>query len=240
MRARERAPAQPRVVEQRALLHQLADRSEAPVLELADVEISPRRAILRPTQKDVARRLHDALALDHAAARVILELRAEALEHGLAGFLDLQEQRGAVAAHEQADGTEGADAADADHLEGDVLERIAFEQTKPLRRQPVPVQGEHALGVDPMPRVASLAEMVDARRPVLDARLLALHQVREVVVLFDAVGGLGEDVVELTPQRAVVDVLDFLRQLDLAVPVFQRRHLGERAHAGAVGFDGRG
>src|SRR6266478_4224772 len=55
MGACERAPAQMRKAGQRPLFHQLADRSETPVLQLAHVEISPRRVVLRPTEEDVAR-----------------------------------------------------------------------------------------------------------------------------------------------------------------------------------------
>src|SRR5262249_58600594 len=100
-------------------LDQFADRTEPPVLELAHIELPVRRGILGPAEEQVACRLHDALALDHPLALVALEFWRQPLEHGWAGLLELQEQRPAVAAPLTPDGAERADAADADHLEGD-------------------------------------------------------------------------------------------------------------------------
>src|SRR5215470_17481958 len=136
MGARERAPAQLRIARERLLLDQLADRAKPPVLQLAHVELTMGCGVLGPAQEHVARRLHDALALDHALALMAVELRRQPLEHGLAGFLELQEQRRAVATHVEPDGAERADAADADNLEGDVLERVAIEETEAVGRQP--------------------------------------------------------------------------------------------------------
>ena len=59
-------------------------------------------------REHVARRLHDTLTLDHPLALVALEFRRQPFEHGFAGFLDLQEQRRAVAARVQPDGAERA------------------------------------------------------------------------------------------------------------------------------------
>src|SRR5207247_7363767 len=97
---------------------------EPPVLQLAHVEIARGRLVLGPAEEDVARRLHHALALDHAAALVTTTFRAEPLAHGFAGLLDLQEQRRAVAGQEQPDPAEPAHAADADHLERHAFERV--------------------------------------------------------------------------------------------------------------------
>src|SRR5262245_35532089 len=122
-----------------------------------------------------------------------LELRPQTLEHGFSRFLDLQEQRGAVAAHEQADGTEGADASDPDHLEGRVLERVPLDEAAPLRGEAVLVGRKDASFIDALAYVAARREMINERRPVFDARLFALHQVREVVVLFQMSGRLVHD-----------------------------------------------
>src|SRR5437867_13324606 len=129
MRTRERTPAQLRVARQRLLLDQLADRAKPPVLQLAHIELTVGRGVLGPAQEHIARRLHDTLAFDHALALMAVELRCQPLEHRLARLLDLQEQRRAVAAHIEPDGAERADAADADNLEGNVLERVAIEAT---------------------------------------------------------------------------------------------------------------
>src|SRR5713226_10216082 len=96
------------------LFHQLADRSKAPVFQLAHVKMSGRRAILRPTQEDIACGLHGPLTFDDPLARVTFEFRPKALQDGFRGFLDLKKQWGSVAAHEQADGAERTDAPDAD------------------------------------------------------------------------------------------------------------------------------
>src|SRR5262249_56895650 len=127
-----------------------------------------RRLVPGPAEKDVARRLHHALAFDHAAALMPGEFRREPLEHGLAGLLDLEKQRRAVAAREQADRAEGADAAHAHHLEGDVSERIALDQAVPLGRQALLIRREHALGIDALARVALVCEMIDERPAIFD------------------------------------------------------------------------
>src|SRR5262249_38316141 len=102
MRARERAAAQARVMNERPLLDQLCDRPQMPVLEVAQIEMPLRGAVFGPAEKDVARRLHHPLAFDHPLAGMTLEMRSETLEHRASRFLDLQEQRRVVAAHEQA------------------------------------------------------------------------------------------------------------------------------------------
>src|SRR5262245_38740857 len=85
------APAQARVARKSFPLNQIADRTEPPVFQLAHIEISVRRDVLRPSEEDVARRLHNALTLDHTLALVPLEFRPQPFEYGFASFLDLQE-----------------------------------------------------------------------------------------------------------------------------------------------------
>src|SRR6516164_1453048 len=116
---------------------------------------------------------------------MILEFRPEALEDGFPRFFDLEKQRSAVAAHEQADGAEGTDASHPDNLEGHVLERVALDEATPLRRKTVLIGRKHALRIHSIPRVTFCSEMINERRPVFDARLPALHQVRKVLVLRD-------------------------------------------------------
>ena len=97
------------------------------VPELTDVEVA-RRAVepVRPlpAEQDVARRLHQALALDDPLPVVLVPARAEVrLEDRGLGLLDLHQQRVVVVAAEQQDDPRpGADAADADDLAGDVDE----------------------------------------------------------------------------------------------------------------------
>src|SRR5262249_51512516 len=191
--------------------------SEPPVLQLPHVEMSLRRVVLRPTEEDIACRLHGALAFDHALARVILEFRPEALEDGFSRFFDLKKQRSAVAAREQADGAESTDASHPDNFEGHVLERVALDEATTLRRKTVLVGRKHAFRIHSIPRVMFCGEMINERRPVFDTRLLALHQVRKVVVFFEMSDGLGNDGGELSSESAVLDAFDFPSQVDLAV-----------------------
>ena len=95
------------------------------VPELADVVVA-RSAVedggALPAEQHVAGRLHQALALDHALAVVVVIARSEvALEDRRLGLLELEEQRVVVVAaeHEQHP-VPGADAADADDLAGEV------------------------------------------------------------------------------------------------------------------------
>src|SRR5262245_18084190 len=143
---------------------------------------------------------------------MILELRPQAFEDGLSRFLDLQKQRSAVAAHEQADRTEGADASNADHLEGHVLERVALDEATPLGGEAVLVGRKNASLIDATPRVPFSREMINEPRPVFYPSLLVLRQVREVVVLFQMSDRLGHDGGKFLPQRAVIDPLDLPRQ----------------------------
>src|SRR5262249_47653192 len=102
----------------------------------------------------------------------------------------------------------------------------AVEQAEPLWRKTLLVGAKHAFGVDAVPRVALSREMVDQRRLVYDPRMSTLYQMREVVILFEPLARLGEDGMELSSQRAVLDIFDFAPHLNPAVPDFQRRQLG--------------
>src|SRR5262249_17207851 len=129
---------------------------------------------------------------------------------------------GAVAVGGEGDGTEGAKAAGSNRLEGYVTQRVPIEQAQPLRRETLLVGGKHALGVDAVPRVALSREMVDQRRLVHDPRLPTRYEMREVVILLEPSSRLGEDGMEVSPERAVLDIFDLAPQLDPAVPDFKR------------------
>src|SRR6516164_6205690 len=180
------------------------------------------------------------LTFNDPPAGMTIEFGSEAFEHRFSRFLALKEQRRADPAREQADRAKRPHASDSNRLEGYVTERVPIEQAQPLRRKTLLVGGKHAIGVDAVPRVALSREMVDQRRLVYDPHLTTRYEMREVVILFEPFTRLGEDGMELSPQRAVLDIFDFASQLYPAVPDFQRRELGKSAHAGAVGFDGRG
>ena len=134
VRARERPAAQPGIFRQRLLLGELADRAEPAVLQDANIEFDPLRLVRRPAEKNVARRLHHPLPLDHAPAlrALVGKLLRESLEDGALRLLDLQEERLAVAAEEQPDNTDRADGSDAHRFESDVRQSIAVEQHRPV------------------------------------------------------------------------------------------------------------
>ena len=83
-----------------------------------------------PAEEDVARRLHQPLALDYAPALLLeLLLPANGSSTEALRLLDLQEERIVrVAAEEQNDPGAGPDAADADDLVGDVDVAVALDQ----------------------------------------------------------------------------------------------------------------
>ena len=84
----------------------------------------------QPAEQDVAGGLHEPLALDHPLA-VVAELARPgvALEHRGVGLLDLQEQRVlAVTAHHQHHPAARPDAADPDHLAGQIDEPVPVEE----------------------------------------------------------------------------------------------------------------
>src|SRR5262245_16855502 len=101
------------------------------------------------------------------------ELRPQSFEDGLAGLLELQEQRRSITAQEQADGTKRADAADSDRLKSDILEGVPLKEAPPFGRQAFLVGSEDTLGVDAISHIALICEMVDYRRLVGDAGFLS-------------------------------------------------------------------
>ena len=151
-----------------------------------------------------------------------IEFGTEALQHRFSSLFDLKEQRSAIPAREQTDRAKRPDASDSNRLEGYVTQRVPIEQAQPLRRETLLVGGKHALGIDAVPRVALSREMVDQRRLIYDPRLPTRYEMREVVILFEPFARLGEDGMELSPQRAILDIFDLAPQLDPAVPDFKR------------------
>src|SRR5262249_30595685 len=149
-------------------------------------------AVLGPAEENVACGLHRTLALDHPTPGMTMELDAHAFQHRFARFLELKEQRRTIGAQEQADGAESTNAPNSDYLEGDILERIALQQIAALRRQPMVIGSEYALGVQSMLPIAFFGEMIDERRPISDAGSLTLHQMRKVVILLALFSGLGQ------------------------------------------------
>src|SRR5256885_13418898 len=128
MRTCECPAARVRVEHQSAWQDGFEVDRDLPVPELADVEVASlvvEAAISpHPTEKDVARGLHQPLPLDDALAVMAeLALPEVLLKHGNLRLLDLEEQRVVVVAAEQQDDPRSRpDAADADDLPRDVAE----------------------------------------------------------------------------------------------------------------------
>src|SRR6516165_11431045 len=139
------------------------------------------------------------LTFDDPPAGVTIEFGPEAFEHRSSCFFDLKEQRRAVPAREQTNRAKRPHASDSNRLKGYITERVPIEQAQPLRRETLLVRGKHALGVDAVPHVALSREMVDQRRLVHDARLLARDQMRGVVIFFQPFSRPCEDGMELLP-----------------------------------------
>src|SRR5271169_5861367 len=127
-----------------------------------------------PTEKDVADRLHEPLAV-HDTLSVVGEdaLAGIRLQHRVACLFDLENQRISIAVREQRHHASGADAADADHLDRGIPDFVAVEQYSRGWRQTFAIEGESLLDhrVDlpgPMP-----LHVEDCRKLVFDDRGLA-------------------------------------------------------------------
>ena len=221
MRSGESTPAQLGIVDQRVLLHELADRPETSILQFAHIEMSARSLVFCPSQENVARCLHGTLTFDNSAAGMTCELGAQAFEHRFSCLFDLKEQRSAIVARKQPDGAERADASNTDCFEGDIPEKVSLEQTQYFWRKAFLVGDKNALGVNSMTWVAFLREMINHRQLIGDADLYPLYQMREVVVLFQSFPCFGQDSVELPSQLPILDMFDLARQVDPAMPDFQ-------------------
>src|SRR5512132_2538689 len=121
----QRPAAEPTIETHRRRGHLLDLSGPLAVPELADIEVTGHPVGIRarePTQEDVARGLHQSLALDYAPAVLPeLALPGEPLEHRSLCLLHLKEERVArVPAEEENDPGARPHAADADHLAGGV------------------------------------------------------------------------------------------------------------------------
>ena len=122
------------------MFRDVADAAKSPVLKASNIKLPPGRFVLRPSKKDVGRRLHGALPLDNTPTLMpLIGRRANLLENRSAGFLDLQEKRLGVAASKQPDEAECPDGAHADRLESEIFQLIAVQKEDTVWRQPPPI-----------------------------------------------------------------------------------------------------
>src|SRR3984885_11056989 len=184
MRARERPAAQPGVFRKRRLLGELADRAEPALFQDANIEFDPYGLIRRPAEKNVGRRLHHPLPLDHAPAlrALVGKLLRESLEDGALSLLDLQEERLPAAAEEEPDNTDRADGSDAHRFEGDICQSIAVEEHGPVGRERFAVERKATIKVDLAASQRLWTDMEDLRRLVGDPGFARGDEVGKVVV----------------------------------------------------------
>src|SRR5438105_3288854 len=133
----KRPAAKVRVGLERCAFDDPADRTEVAVLELTNVKLPVGAWVFGNAQKNIARGLHCALPLDHAASLVdqAWRGRGDFFENRSKRLLDLQKQWLSIGRHEKPDRAECADAADADDLEGDIRERVALHQQALCRKE---------------------------------------------------------------------------------------------------------
>ena len=137
MRTCQRPPAEARVELEVQRGHRLDHSRPLHVAQLPPVQMTVLLHALRPSEVDVARRLHHPLAVHHALSGLLEPaLRQVILKHGGRCLLDLQEERVAlVAALQEDDESPRADAADSDDLAGDVDDLEALQEVASVALQ---------------------------------------------------------------------------------------------------------
>src|SRR5262249_25460944 len=130
-----------------------------------------------PAEKDVARGLHQPLALDDPPTVMVeAALAGVGLEHRRDRLLRLQEERVLVVAPEQEDDpVPGADAPDADHLAGGVDEVVVGEEAAAIGVEALAIGGQEIveLALDVVPR-GQLRDRSYQRRVADDVHLAVL------------------------------------------------------------------
>ena len=154
-----------------------------PVPQLPHVVVAGGRPVDRgvdvePAEEDVARRLHQALALDDALPVVRPRRRPFGpLEHRRLGLLDLEEQRIVrVSPEQQHDPAARADAADAHDLAREIDVAVSLQQLAAIAQQRLLVLRQGGLqrrldGGRRSPVCHEIGDRLDERRIGDDARL---------------------------------------------------------------------
>src|SRR6516165_2056223 len=107
--------------------------------------MSTSSGVFCPSQKNVARRLHDTLTFRDPLARMTAEFWSKAFEHRSPRLFDLNEQRCTVVAHEQSDGAERTNASNPDCFEGHIPKHVSLEQASSFRLKSVFVGEKNTL-----------------------------------------------------------------------------------------------
>ena len=241
MAAGERRRADLAVDLEHLRLHHVDVRRELAVPELTNVEVArvvDRLAGAVPAEEDVARGLHEPLALHDPAPVVLVHALADVgLEDRLLGLLDLEEQRIAVVATaEEHDPAPRPHAPDPDHLPGHVDDLVGLDERTAVRLEALAVarnhccsswrtfcglgRGQQVLEPDDQRRVARDADLaVDLGRE-LRQRAQAVLAPRLGEALLEPLHRLGRDPVR--PERLGVVLVE------AAVP---EREVASRAYS---------
>jgi hypothetical protein len=203
------------------------------IAQLPHIEFSSPRTG-RPTQKDIAGRLHQPLSHHHALAIVSKGIRpGPSFEHRSPCFLGLQEQGIVLITNQQDDETARAHRADTDHLVRRVDDSVAIEEGSAVGRQRAAIPREKREHIA-LHRALVVLGLKQQRRLSDNARIAVFARNGELVknVFGRALSGL----VHAFPQQLLQ--LDIARRLleqiverDFGVPDFQHAHLGVAAIA---------
>jgi len=162
----------------------LEDRADLHVPQLADIDVAP---VLsgRPAQKNVGGGLHQTLPRNDAVAVVLMRTATRVrFEDRRPRFLDLQEQRVIVRRHEQTHGALGANAANPDDLDRQVVETEAVEQHPDVLGQRLAIRRQRFGELCFQPGRLLLRRVKNQRGIVLDPgdRPVMLRELREDVL----------------------------------------------------------
>src|SRR5262249_34998218 len=130
-----------------------------------------------------------------------------------------------VAPREEEDhAADGADAADADHLDGVIDELVPVEQDAPLLRQRVAIALEHLERLRAVPEAVRPLRVVDQRGIVLDSPSVAVDGLRVVAVSGGVVQGPADPLAAEPQELTIARLLDDLAEIERGVPRLEHGH----------------
>src|SRR5260370_9250555 len=229
VRARQRPAALSRVESQPAGTDAFDQRLDLGVVKLADVKMPP--FIFGPSEKEVARRLHQPLTNDNTLTAIgVTTLPGIRFEHTHARFLYLEKERVLGVRHQQQNSAHRADAAHAYDLDGDVLQLKAIQQVPAFVAQRLAILTERGLNsVTVFAVCGDVSLMEDERRIIFDARLAAFdgRQLRKIILEDRARNGFFNLRLYLSPPFFSPNRPQDLPGLDVFIPALKHSHSRE-------------
>ena len=195
---------------------------------------------LRPSEEDVAGRLHEPEAVHHTLSVVRVDaLSRKVLQDRGARFLDLKNEGLASSGHQQEHLAGGADAPDADDLDRGVHHLVMVKQHTMAWRHgfAVLVEGLLNFKVDLPGGVTFPVE--DCRELVLEVRRPAcvVYELREEAFGGAALSRLRQALDGAAADHGILNLRDQHVGLEGEVPEVQDFHFAELGHVFAVGPD---